>query len=90
MYQWTTFSITYQTINFSFVFYCYENNSLLYFYCNWQKNLVQVSYRACEYTMIEVRRDINVIPGRQEEIKLSNVEHQLLQQAQWLGRRETC
>ena len=67
MYQWTTFSITYQTINFSFVFYCYENNSLLYFYCNWQKILVQVSYRACEYTMSEVRRDINVIPGPQEK-----------------------
>ena len=40
--------------------------------------------------MIEVRRDINVIPAPQEEIKLSNVEHQLLQQAQWLGGRETC
>ena len=21
--------------NFSFVFYCYQNNSLMYFFCNW-------------------------------------------------------
>ena len=34
---------------FFFCFYCYENNSLLYFYCNWLESLVQVSYEAVSY-----------------------------------------
>ena len=32
-----------------FVFYCYENNSQLYFYCNWLESWVQVSYEGVSY-----------------------------------------
>ena len=36
-------------LNLSFVLYYYENNSFLYFYCNWVESQVQVSYSGVSY-----------------------------------------
>ena len=38
-------------LDFSFTFYCYENNSLTYFYCNWLKSWVQISERSFSWKM---------------------------------------
>ena len=36
-------------LNFSFILYCYENNSLSYFYCNRLESCIQISYRGVSY-----------------------------------------